>query len=245
MALEARGAGGSHEQRSLCGMAGTRIYLVEDDESIRELILYALTSSGFEAQGFDCAEPFWVAVKQRSPGLVLLDIMLPGDDGLAILRRLKESGGTSQVPVIMLTAKATEYDKVKGLDLGADDYITKPFGVMELISRIRAVLRRVKPEENIALVSCGGITLDEERRTVTSQGEPVTLTYKEFELLSYLLRNEGIVLTREKIMERVWGFDYEGESRTVDMHIKSLRQKLGACGALIQTVRGVGYKVSV
>ncbi|MGI5967745.1 MULTISPECIES: response regulator transcription factor [Anaerotruncus] len=226
-------------------MAGTRIYLVEDDESIRELILYALTSSGFEAQGFDCAEPFWVAVKQRSPGLVLLDIMLPGDDGLAILRRLKESGGTSQVPVIMLTAKATEYDKVKGLDLGADDYITKPFGVMELISRIRAVLRRVKPEENIALVSCGGITLDEERRTVTSQGEPVTLTYKEFELLSYLLRNEGIVLTREKIMERVWGFDYEGESRTVDMHIKSLRQKLGACGALIQTVRGVGYKVSV
>ncbi|WP_368183276.1 response regulator transcription factor [Anaerotruncus rubiinfantis] len=226
-------------------MAGTRIYLVEDDESIRELILYALTSSGFEAQGFDCAEPFWAAVKQRSPGLVLLDIMLPGDDGLAILRRLKESGGTSQVPVIMLTAKATEYDKVKGLDLGADDYITKPFGVMELISRIRAVLRRVKPEENIALVSCGGITLDEERRTVTSQGEPVTLTYKEFELLSYLLRNEGIVLTREKIMERVWGFDYEGESRTVDMHIKSLRQKLGACGALIQTVRGVGYKVSV
>ena len=189
-------------------MAGTRIYLVEDDESIRELILYALTSSGFEAQGFDCAEPFWVAVKQRSPGLVLLDIMLPGDDGLAILRRLKESGGTSQVPVIMLTAKATEYDKVKGLDLGADDYITKPFGVMELISRIRAVLRRVKPEENIALVSCGGITLDEERRTVTSQGEPVTLTYKEFELLSYLLRNEGIVLTREKIMELVWGFDY-------------------------------------
>ena len=134
---------------------------------------------------------------------------------------------------------------MKGLDLGADDYITKPFGVMELISRIRAVLRRVKPEENIALVSCGGITLDEERRTVTSQGEPVTLTYKEFELLSYLLRNEGIVLTREKIMERVWGFDYEGESRTVDMHIKSLRQKLGACGALIQTVRGVGYKVSV
>ena len=226
-------------------MAGTCIYLVEDDESIRELILYALTSSGFEAQGFDCAEPFWAAVKQRSPGLVLLDIMLPGDDGLAILRRLKESGGTSQVPVIMLTAKATEYDKVKGLDLGADDYITKPFGVMELISRIRAVLRRVKPEENIALVSCGGITLDEERRTVTSQGEPVTLTYKEFELLSYLLRNEGIVLTREKIMERVWGFDYEGESRTVDMHIKSLRQKLGACGALIQTVRGVGYKVSV
>ena len=221
------------------------IYIVEDDRNIQEIELFALKNSGYQAVGFETAKDFYKALSEKLPELILLDIMLPDEDGLSILKSLRTRADTQKIPVILVTAKSTEIDKVKGLDLGADDYITKPFGVMELISRIRAVLRRVKPEENIALVSCGGITLDEERRTVTSQGEPVTLTYKEFELLSYLLRNEGIVLTREKIMERVWGFDYEGESRTVDMHIKSLRQKLGACGALIQTVRGVGYKVSV
>ncbi len=220
-----------------------KIYLVEDDESIRELILYALESSGFEAKGFERGEQFWVAVGGATPSLCILDIMLPGDDGLQILRRLKGNAATEGIPVIMLTAKATEYDKVKGLDLGADDYITKPFGVLELISRVRAVLRRVKPDDETAPLSYGGIILDNDRRTVTVDETPVVLTFKEFELLAFLLKNLGIVLTREKIMERVWGFDYEGESRTVDMHIKSLRQKLGTSGEAIQTVRGVGYKI--
>lgn len=220
-----------------------KIYLVEDDESIRELILYALESSGFEAKGFERGELFWPAAASAAPSLCILDIMLPGDDGLQILRRLKGNTATAEIPVIMLTAKATEYDKVKGLDLGADDYITKPFGVLELISRVRAVLRRVKPDGETAPLSYGGIILDNDRRTVTADETPVVLTFKEFELLAFLLKNLGIVLTREKIMERVWGFDYEGESRTVDMHIKSLRQKLGASGEAIQTVRGVGYKI--
>ncbi|MBC8585474.1 response regulator transcription factor [Youxingia wuxianensis] len=220
------------------------IYLVEDDESIRELILYALHSSGFEGRGFSSAEELWPAIKAGTPNLVLLDIMLPGEDGLKILSKIRQNPQMRQTPVIMLTAKAAEYDKVKGLDLGADDYITKPFGVMELISRIRAVLRRsnVQAPSEEALVY-QTIRLDPQRRTVTASDVPVTLTFKEFELLSYLLKNEGIVLTREKIMEKVWGFDYEGESRTVDMHIKSLRHKLGSSGELIQTVRGVGYKI--
>lgn len=219
------------------------IYLVEDDESIRELILYALKNSGFEAEGFERGEPFWTAVNRAVPSLCILDIMLPGDDGLHILRRIKEHPAYQTIPVIMLTAKATEYDKVKGLDLGADDYITKPFSVLELISRVRAVLRRVKPQQDQTCLSYEGILLDHDRRIVTADDQPVTLTYKEFELLAFLLKNVSIALTRDKIMERVWGFDYEGESRTVDMHIKSLRQKLGECGEVIQTVRGVGYKI--
>lgn len=225
-------------------MADAMIYLVEDDESIRELILYALHSSGFEGRGFSSAEELWPAIKAGTPNLVLLDIMLPGEDGLKILSKIRQNPQMRQTPVIMLTAKAAEYDKVKGLDLGADDYITKPFGVMELISRIRAVLRRSNvqaPSEETLVYQT--IRLDPQRRTVTASDVPVTLTFKEFELLSYLLKNEGIVLTREKIMEKVWGFDYEGESRTVDMHIKSLRHKLGSSGELIQTVRGVGYKI--
>ena len=220
-----------------------RVYLVEDDESIRELVLYALVSSGYEARGFERADAFWEACDALAPSLVLLDIMLPGDDGLAILRRMKESVRTADIPVIMLTARATEYDKVKGLDAGADDYVTKPFGVMELLSRVRAVLRRAGPGEEPAPLLYGEVSLDPGRRAVTAAGEPVALTYKEFELLAVLLKNQGLVLTREKIMERVWGFDYEGESRTVDMHIKSLRHKLGACGEIIRTVRGVGYKI--
>ncbi|WP_306576162.1 winged helix-turn-helix domain-containing protein [Anaerotruncus massiliensis (ex Togo et al. 2019)] len=220
-----------------------RVYLVEDDESIRELVLYALASSGYEARGFERADAFWEACDALAPSLVLLDIMLPGDDGLAILRRMKESVRTADIPVIMLTARATEYDKVKGLDAGADDYVTKPFGVMELLSRVRAVLRRAGPGEEPAPLLYGEVSLDPGRRAVTAAGEPVALTYKEFELLAFLLKNQGLVLTREKIMERVWGFDYEGESRTVDMHIKSLRHKLGACGEIIRTVRGVGYKI--
>lgn len=220
-----------------------KVYLVEDDESIRELVLYALASGGYEARGFERADAFWEACGASAPSLVLLDIMLPGDDGLAILRRMKESVRTADIPVIMLTARATEYDKVKGLDAGADDYVTKPFGVMELLSRVRAVLRRTGSGEEPAPLCYGGVSLDPGRRAVTAAGGQVALTYKEFELLAFLLKNQGLVLTREKIMERVWGFDYEGESRTVDMHIKSLRHKLGACGEIIRTVRGVGYKI--
>lgn len=220
-----------------------RIYCVEDDESIRELVLYALHSSGFETRGFEDGESFFEALDQQLPSLVLLDIMLPGEDGLSILRKLRENGRTARIPVIMVTAKTSEYDKVTGLDTGADDYIAKPFGVMELVSRIRAVLRRTRTDTPAGVLTLGPITVDPARRTVTVSGQPVTLTYKEFELLSFLMRNEGLVLTRERLMETVWGFDFEGESRTVDMHIKSLRQKLGSCSEMIQTVRGVGYKI--
>lgn len=220
------------------------IYLVEDDESIRELVLYALKNSGYEASGFSGGVEFWRALEQKAPDLVLLDIMLPGDDGFRLLGRLRENSRYAALPVIMLTAKASEYDKVRALDNGADDYITKPFGVMELLSRIRAVLRRASPQKPAMVLRAGDIVLDEARRIVEADGVPVTLTYKEFELLAYLMRNTGLVLSREKIMERVWGFDYEGESRTVDMHIKTLRQKLGTCGGLIETVRGVGYKLN-
>lgn len=220
-----------------------RIYCVEDDESIRELVLYALRGGGFEAEGFGTADAFWQRLAQGRPALVLLDIMLPGEDGISILQKLR--GGTLPItPVILLSAKAAEYDKVRGLDLGADDYITKPFSVMELLSRIRAVLRRFDGETDGALISLRGVTMDSRRRTVAVEGEACQLTYKEFELLRYLMCNHGIVLSRGKIMDAVWGFDFEGESRTVDMHIKTLRQKLEKAGApdLIKTVRSVGYQ---
>lgn len=220
------------------------IFLVEDDESIRELVLYALKNSGYEARGFSGGEVFWRELGRAAPDLILLDIMLPGDDGFRLLERLRGDSRYSALPVIMLTAKMSEYDKVRALDAGADDYITKPFGVMELLSRIRAVLRRTASQRtNTPALRAGCIELDEARRSVTADGVPVTLTFKEFELLSFLMRNTGLVLSREKIMERVWGFDYEGESRTVDMHIKTLRQKLGSHGGIIETVRGVGYKL--
>ncbi len=217
------------------------IYYVEDDENIRNLVLYSLTSAGYEAQGFDCGEDFWRAFSERTPDLVLLDIMLPGQDGVEWLRRLRER--EQKIPVMMLTARSSEYDKVLGLDAGADDYLTKPFGVMELLSRVRALLRRAGRDTAGALLSVGSLTLDPARRVVTCGDTPVTLTFKEFELLHYLLRNQSIVLSREKIMDAVWGVDYPGESRTVDMHIKSLRQKLGPCGEHIVTVRGAGYKI--
>lgn len=222
-----------------------KIYCVEDDESIRELVLYALRSGGYETAGFEDAAGLWAALRDQSPPtLILLDIMLPSEDGLSILRRLRHSAVTAHIPVIMVTAKAAEYDRVKGLDQGADDYITKPFGVMELMSRVRAVLRRVTGSFSPDSLTMEPISIDISRHIVTVGGAEVVLTFKEFELLSYLLRNSGLVLTREKLMEAVWGFDFEGESRTVDMHIKSLRQKLGEAGELIQTVRGVGYKIS-
>ncbi len=219
------------------------IYCVEDDDSIRELICYALKSGGYQAEGFAESGDFWRRMEESTPRLVLLDIMLPGEDGMQLLHKMKNDAAQRNIPVIMLTAKTTELDKVAGLDAGADDYITKPFSVLELLSRVRAVLRRSQPT-GAETLSCGEVTMDPLRRTVTSCGHPVELTYKEFELLCYMMRNCDIVLSRTRLMENVWGFDFEGESRTVDMHIKTLRQKLGAGGSIIKTVRGVGYKVS-
>ena len=219
------------------------IYCVEDDMNIRELVVYALRSSGYEAKGLEDARELFAALEAEIPSLILLDIMLPEEDGIHVLGRLRASRATRDIPVIMLTAKSSEYDKVVGLDAGADDYVTKPFGVMELISRIKAVLRRAGNLGEEGELTAGEIRLNSQSHTVTAAGAPVTLTYKEFELLQYLMKNRGMVLTRDKIMSAVWGFDFEGETRTVDMHIKTLRQKLGSCGAQIETVRGVGYKI--
>ena len=219
-----------------------KISIIEDDESIREIVIYALNSAGFEAVGYENGGEFFDAIESGLPALVLLDIMLPEDDGLMILKRLRSSAYTKSLPVIMLTAKNSEYDKVKGLDTGADDYISKPFGVMELISRINAVLRRSEPL-NDAQMEVSGLTLDHSRREIRSGGELVKLTYREYELLYCLMLNKGLVLSRDKLMQSVWGYDFGGESRTVDMHIKSLRQKLGASGSMIKTVRNVGYKL--
>ncbi len=215
-----------------------KIYIVEDDENIRQIVVYALHSAGFEAQGFESGAEF-LAVADKAD-LLLLDIMLPGEDGFSILKYLRASPQTRTLPVILLTAKDSEYDKVKGLDMGADDYISKPFGVMELISRVNALLRRSGADRKDR-ITAGGLSLDAARREVRINGEKVTLTYKEYELLHYLLLNVGIVLSRDKLMESVWGYDFEGESRTLDMHIRSLRVKLGASGTHIQTVRNVGY----
>jgi two-component system alkaline phosphatase synthesis response regulator PhoP len=221
-----------------------RIYCVEDEENIRELIVYALKSNGYDALGFEDSNEFDKALEFSIPDLVLLDIMLPGEDGLQILKKMRNNPKTKDIPIIIISAKTSEFDKVKGLDLGADDYITKPFGVMELISRIKALLRRtVAITRSSAEISFNDIVLDYEKRTVNVKGKPVQLTYKEFELLYYLLSNQGIVLTRNNIMNHVWGYDFEGETRTVDVHIRSLRQKLGESGKIIKTVRNVGYKV--
>ena len=219
------------------------VHIVEDDENIRALVCYALESAGFDSAGFESADLFLRAVEKSLPDLLLLDIMLPGEDGLSLLHKLRRDLRTAAMPVVLLTARGSEYDRVRGLDLGADDYITKPFSVLELLSRVRAVLRRTERDSAGGSVEYGGIALHPERRTVTANGRRVELTYKEFELLNLLLQNRGIVLTRERIMDRVWGFDYEGESRTVDMHIKTLRQKLGDHGTAIITVRGVGYRM--
>ena len=219
-----------------------RIFFVEDDEDIREIVIYALISAGFDAKGFETGEEFFTALDARLPSLVLLDIMLPREDGLAILKSLRNTTLTKKLPVIMLTAKNSEYDKVKGLDLGADDYISKPFGVMELISRINAVLRRSEDGQGDKMV-VSGLSLDHSRREIKVGGAAVKLTFKEYELLHCLMLNAGLVLSRDKIISSVWGYDFEGESRTVDMHIKTLRQKLGPAGELIKTVRNVGYKL--
>lgn len=221
------------------------IYLVEDDDSIRELVLYTLHTTGFEAEGFRNAADFWQALEKELPQLVLLDIMLPDEDGLHILKRLRAGAETADLPVMMLTAKSSEYDRVVGLDSGADDYMPKPFGMMELVSRVRALLRRAaKPVAEDKLFTAGSLAVDVKRRAVTVDGEPVILTYKEFELLCYLLENRGVVLSRDQILTKIWDYNYSGETRTVDVHIRTLRQKLGDAGALIETVRGVGYRLA-
>lgn len=221
------------------------IYLVEDDDGIRELVLYTLHTTGFEAEGFRNAADFWQALEKELPQLVLLDIMLPDEDGLHILKRLRAGAETADLPVMMLTAKSSEYDRVVGLDSGADDYMPKPFGMMELVSRVRALLRRAaKPAAEDKLFTAGSLAVDVKRRAVTVDGEPVILTYKEFELLCYLLENRGVVLSRDQILTKIWDYNYSGETRTVDVHIRTLRQKLGDAGALIETVRGVGYRLA-
>jgi len=223
-----------------------RIFIVEDDENIRELVIYALKSSGHEAEGFETGREFWDAFNkpEETPALILLDIMLPETDGLEILKKLRASERGKAIPVIILSAKGSEFDKVKGLDIGADDYISKPFGVTELLSRINAALRRSSQSSTASDgATYKGISIDKERRAVFVGGEKITLTYKEYELLYYLVLNAEIVISRDKIMDAVWGYDFEGESRTVDMHVKTLRQKLGAAGEHIKTVRNVGYKI--
>jgi len=229
------------------------IYLVEDDDSVREMVCYALRSSGFVVTGFENAKSFWHNInnsKNELPQLIVLDIMLPDEDGLSILAKLKNTDKTSHLPVIMLTAMSAEYDRVRGLDAGADDYIAKPFSVLELLARVRAMLRRTGNKEpsretDSETIQLGYLALDLAKRVVLVQGKEVTLTFKEFELLLLLLKNKDIVLTREQLLTKIWGYEYDGVSnRTVDVHIKTLRQKLDVCGDMIKTIRGVGYKIT-
>ena len=219
------------------------IYCVEDDDSIRELMLYALRASNYSATGLPDAGAFWQALRREKPELVLLDVMLPGEDGVAILKRLRDHERWRDIPVIMATAKGTEFDKVQSLDLGADDYITKPFGMMEMVSRVKAVLRRSQPKQAASSLKLKGLTLDESQHTVTIDGERVVLTYKEYELLRLFLSHPGMAFSREQLLQTVWNTDYAVETRTVDMHIRTLRQKLGDYGRYIETIRGVGYRL--
>lgn len=221
------------------------IYLVEDDNSIRELVAYTFNTAGLEAEGFDKPSLFWEALEKRKPDLVLLDIMLPEEDGIQILQKLRQRQDTKKLPVIMLTAKSSEYDKVMGLESGADDYVSKPFGMMELLARVKALLRRTEDlrpaQENRYVI--GDLTVNQKRHEVLVKGEAVTLTKKEFDMLCYLLENKGMVLTRDQLLNQIWGYDFDGENRTVDVHIRTLRQKLGDCGTYIETIRGIGYKI--
>ena len=219
------------------------IFCVEDDDNIRELVIYTLETTGLKARGFAEGSAFMEALAFDTPELILLDIMLPGEDGMELLRKLKSSAKTKDIPVIMVTAKGTEYDKVIGLDSGADDYVTKPFGMMELISRIKAVLRRSGKVPDKADMEINGVKVNLKKHEVTVDGKAVVLTLKEFELLERLMRNQNIVLTRDQLLEDIWGYDFDGETRTVDVHVRTLRQKLGEKGSLIETVRGVGYRI--
>lgn len=219
------------------------IYCVEDDDAIRGLMIYALNAAGLEARGFSDGKAFFAAMREERPELVLLDVMLPGEDGLTILKRLRSDPAAGTLPVIMATAKGAEYDKVLGLDLGADDYLAKPFGMLEMVSRVRAVLRRSRPQPAGELLRAGELVMNLPEHTVTAAGEPVELTLKEYELLRLFMENPGRVFTRDQLLQRVWGSGYVGESRTVDVHVGTLRAKLGAYGGTIETVRGVGYKM--
>ncbi len=219
------------------------IWCVEDDSSIRDIEVYALTSTGFEAKGFENGDAFWNALQENKPELVVLDVMLPGMDGVALLKMMKDSEEFRDIPVIMATAKGSEYEKIQSLDLGADDYLVKPFGVMEMVSRVKAVLRRCKPQGSSRLLKLDGLVLNPDAHTVTVDGERVILTYKEYELLHLFLSQPGIAFTREQLLSSVWNAEYLGETRTVDMHIRTLRQKLRHYGHIIETVRNVGYRL--
>ena len=219
------------------------IYLVEDDNSIRELVAYTLHSAGFQAEGFEKPSAFWHAGETKLPDLVLLDLMLPEEDGISILKKLRQAPHTKKLPIILLTAKSSEYDKIMGLDSGADDYVAKPFSMMELLARVKALLRRTERNEAEVVYSMGSLSVNQTRHEVRIDGSEVTLTLKEFELLCLLMENKGRVLTRDQLLNRIWGYGFDGENRTVDVHIRTLRQKLGKCGEYIETVRGVGYKI--
>lgn len=219
------------------------IYILEDDMSIRNFVEYALNNSGFEARGFEKPSEFFVGVEEECPELVLLDIMLPEYDGIQVLKKLRGMKKTENVPVIMLTAKTTEYDKVVGLDAGADDYVSKPFGIMELIARIKALLRRTQTKVDSEEFFAGELYVCPKKHIVRAGGEDVTLTLKEFELLCLLISNPGVVFTRDQILQKIWGYSFDGENRTVDVHIRTLRQKLLSCGDVVETVRGIGYKI--
>ena len=229
---------------SLKNKEATMIWCVEDDANIRDIEIYTLKSTGFEACGFADGSAMMEALKTQKPDLILLDVMLPGEDGVSLLRRLRANTQTRNLPVIMATAKGMEYDKIQSLDLGADDYLVKPFGMMEMVSRVRAVLRRCKPADTPHLLRYGdGLVMNTDEHTVTADGERIQLTYKEYEILKFFLRHPGMVYTRDQLFNEVWGVTYVGETRTVDMHIKTLRQKLGKYGEIIETVRNVGYRM--
>lgn len=219
------------------------VFCVEDDLGVRGLMIYALEAAGFQAKGFTCGQELFEALKTDRPRLIMLDIMLPGEDGIEILKRLRASAATADIPIIMATAKGTEYDKVVGLDTGADDYLAKPFGMMEMASRVRAVLRRAEPKDTAEVLRAGNLEINTGEHTVSAAGRRIQLTLKEYELLKKFMEHIGQVFTREQLLQSVWGADYIGETRTVDVHIGTLRTKLGVCGDYIQTVRGVGYRM--
>lgn len=221
------------------------IYCLEDDNSIRDLMIYTLKASGFEAEGFESSEPFWMRLHEKSPDLIMLDIMLPGEDGLSVLRKLKADSRLSTIPVIITTAKQTEYDKVIGLDTGADDYLAKPYGMMEMVSRIKAVMRRTTPKTSDGCLKNGKICMNIDKHYVTNDGKELILTLKEYELLKVFLEHIGVAFTREKLLRIIWGIEFVGETRTVDVHIGTLRTKLGKTSDCIKTVRGVGYRMEV
>ena len=219
------------------------IYLLEDDENIRNFVIYALNNSGFEAKGFEVPSIFWKGISEQTPDLVILDIMLPEEDGISVLKKLRASAETKNLPIMMLTAKSTEYDKVLGLDSGAADYVSKPFGIMELIARVKALLRRTEPNQDETEYHFGLLTLNPAKHLIQVDGKDVTLTLKEFQLLCYLAENKGNVMSRDQILQKIWGYEFDGENRTVDVHIRTLRAKLGEAGYVVETVRGLGYRI--